>query len=190
MAYKILPDQEVLLQLLRYDAESGKLYWRERGTEWFPESGWGQEYSARAWNARQADKEAFTAKNVNGYLHGALLGQTVAAHRVVWKMANGTDAVGDIDHINGGRADNRIANLRDVDAATNRRNAAQSVRNTSGVTGVTFFRKTGQWRATITVDRRTYSLGYHDTIEGAARARKSAEKRFQFHENHGRKNAN
>lgn len=54
-----------------------------------------------------------------GYRRVRLLGQSWAEHRVIWKMVHGVDPVGVIDHINGIRDDNRIANLRDVTPAQN-----------------------------------------------------------------------
>ena len=35
MANKPLPTPEVLRQLLTYDPETGKLFWAQRGAEWF-----------------------------------------------------------------------------------------------------------------------------------------------------------
>ena len=47
--------------------------------------------------------------------------------------------------------------------------------NTSGVTGVYFFKNKGQWHATIQVDGRRRSLGYYNEKEMAITARKKAE---------------
>lgn len=47
--------------------------------------------------------------------------------------------------------------------------------NTSGVTGVTWHKGTGKWRASISFKGKSYSLGYYTEIPLAAKARKAAE---------------
>ncbi|UWO77428.1 AP2 domain-containing protein [Enterocloster asparagiformis] len=47
--------------------------------------------------------------------------------------------------------------------------------NTSGVTGVTWHKGTGKWRASISFKGKSYSLGYYTEIPLAAKARKTAE---------------
>src|SRR5690625_5199426 len=54
MADKILPTPEQLRELLRYEPETGKLYWKARPAELFKDK-----RSHGAWNARYAGKEAF-----------------------------------------------------------------------------------------------------------------------------------
>jgi hypothetical protein len=159
--------------------------WNERSADRFKESGWGREDSCKAWNARYAGKPALSTKNSNGYLHGNISNRSFQAHRVIWKLIHGVDPV-EIDHINGNRTDNRLVNLRHVDAATNRKNCQRSKKNTSGVTGVTLHRPTGKWHARILANYTYVDLGYFDDIELARQARKSAEMRHGFHENHGR----
>jgi hypothetical protein len=91
----------------------------------------------------------------------------------------------DIDHINGNRRDNRIANLRAVDRRENMRNARLRSNNTSGIVGVTFSRDRKKWVAQIN-DGKVRSLGRFDKFEDAVEARKAAERRAGFHPNHGR----
>lgn len=186
MATKPLPSQEVLRQLLDYDPETGVLRWKERGLDLFKDSGWGREYSCRAWNARYAGEEAFTTVNSNGYRHGTIHGRFFSAHRVIWAHVNGHWPMGEIDHINGDRSDNRLANLRSVGPCQNRQNMRRSTRNTTGVVGVGIHKASGKWHARITASRRPISLGYFDTFEEAVRARKEGEAKYGFHPNHGR----
>lgn len=109
------------------------------------------------------------------------------AHQVAWAYMHG-DIEEDfqIDHINGKRDDNRIINLRAIPEADNRRNMARSKRNRSGVTGVSWIRTRGKWLARITYDGRIIDVGRFEVFEEAVAARKEAEKRYGFHENHGR----
>lgn len=45
---------EILRQLLHLDEETGKLYWKERGPEWF-----NSERSCKIWNKKNAEKEVY-----------------------------------------------------------------------------------------------------------------------------------
>jgi len=48
-------------------------------------------------------------------------------------------------------------------------------RNVSGVAGVSLNRQTGRWQASIFANGKRRHLGWHDTVEEAAAARKAAE---------------
>lgn len=184
MAAKILPEQSILLQLLRYEPETGKLFWRERGPEWFMDGYHSAEVCARRWNTKNAGKEAFTAVTV-GYRIGGLFDVLYLAHRIIWKMVHGTDA-DQVDHIDGNRSNNRIENLRDVSETTNKRNAKRPSHNTSGVVGISFDQSRKQWEAYITLADRKHTLGRYDEFDDAVAARKAAEIEYGFHANHGR----
>lgn len=53
------------------------------------------------------------------------------------------------DHVDGNAADNRQRNLRWCNRRQNNQNKRPRSGNTSGVTGVSFYEKTGGWRARI-----------------------------------------
>ncbi len=184
MATKPLPPQSLLLQLLRYDPETGKLYWRSRSPLLFVSGAHRASHVAAAWNKRFADKEAFTASS-HGYRVGSINGSLYLAHRVIWKMNTGQE-VDALDHINGYVDDNRLANLRPIDGQGNQKNAALSRNNRSGVVGVGIHAPSGKWLARITSDRKTIILGYFDSFDDAVRVRKEAEVLHNFHPNHGR----
>lgn len=61
-----------------------------------------------------------------------------------------------------------------------------STSNSSGVIGCHFDRRSQQWIATISVEGRRFNLGYHDTLEQAAAARKAAELRYGVTNRSGR----
>lgn len=77
-------------------------------------------------------------KNGNGYLRVNLDGKKYYVHRLAWFYIHGVLPNGQIDHINGDRSDNRIANLRE---ATNKQNSENRrippKNNTTGYLGVT-----------------------------------------------------
>lgn len=73
-----------------------------------------------------------------------------------------------VDHINGDGLDNRRSNLRRSDALTNGRNVGPRKGNSSGYKGVCFDKRSGKWRAQITVNRHNHYLGdYADPVDAA-----------------------
>lgn len=184
MAKRQLPPQGVLRQLLSYDPETGKLFWKERGPEWFGSSTrFSAETQAKQWNTRYAGMEAFTSVGADGYLKGTIEGVYYLAHRVIWKMETGDDP-DEIDHVNGCKLNNEFANLRDVPRDINAKNLAVRRDNQSGVVGV--FKRGPTWWAHIRHDGGMKHLGTFKTIEEAKAARKAAEVAYGFHPNHGR----
>lgn len=180
-----LPGQMTLAKLLKYDSESGKLFWRSREPSDF-QSGprRSAEHKCANWNSKNAGKEAFTAGN-GRHLVGAIGGKLFLAHRIIWVLVTG-EVPGVIDHINGDGTDNRIVNLRATDQQTNSKNNCRSSANTSGATGVSFHKESQKWRAYITVDAHQVYLGLFEKLSDAVRARHTAEEEFGFHHNHGR----
>lgn len=164
---------ETFHALLRYDPWTGKFTWRER-----PDN--------LSFTTRWAGRPAFTSNNGGGYKTALILFRRFLAHRVAFAMYHGRAPQGEIDHINGVRDDNRIVNLRDVSSALNKRNAAQSRRNTSGVTGVSWKRAYGKWQAYFAVQRKQIHLGYFSDKQEAVDALLRAREEYGFHENHGR----
>ncbi len=186
MAANLLPDQATLLKLLRYEPETGKLYWRERTPDMFYSSKMAPESICLAFNNSRADKEAFTATMINGYKIGAIGHKSMYAHRVIWAIMTGSWPTQDIDHINGKRDDNRWHNLREVSRGENLRNMSRSSKNTTGCVGVYRGKRPGTFYAQIKVRNKTVGLGSFETMDEAIRARKAAERQIGFHPNHGR----
>lgn len=82
------------------------------------------------------------------------------------------------DHRNRNRLDNRRSNLRPATPAQNNQNVGIRSNNTSGYRGVSRTR-TGRWRASGTVDGKSYNLGHYDTPELAAKV--ASDWRAQHH---------
>lgn len=171
---------EIANEFLRLDADTGRIWWRERGREWFKNNN-----SWSVWNSKFAGKEAFTMDRRDGYRCGYVLDQAYLAHRIVWLLHTGSWPTKGIDHINGNKIDNRPDNLRDVSQAVNGRNQRMKVNNTSGVTGVSWRKDMRKWAAHINVSGKRTHLGYFASLDKATVARKAAEKHYGFHENHG-----
>ena len=186
MAKAPLPTPAMLRQLLDYDPTTGLLTWRYRTPEALMACGLSVPSNLDQWNTRLAGKVAFTADNGRGYRITTAFGQMLRAHRVAWAMHYDAWPDAMLDHINGDRADNRIANLRLSNFVENGRNARISVANKSGQTGVVWVKRISKWRAKITVNSKRIELGEFDLYRDAVRARKNAEKVHGFSPNHGR----
>lgn len=175
---KEIPIEE-LPRLLRYEPETGLLFWRERLSSDFSLS-----RIHKMWNTRYADQEAFTASDGLGYKRGAINNNSLLAHRVVFALHHG-HWPSEVDHINGDSADNRLENLREVSHVENLRNCKKSRSNTSGIVGVCWDNAAEKWLAQIGVDNRRVCLGRFATFKAAAAARKQAEREHGFSERHG-----
>ena len=168
---KDLPSVDLLRKLLRYEPETGKLFWRERGVDVFSSSGHGgRRAAALRWNARFANAEAMTEVR-DGYLRGKIFGKKVSAHRVIWAMQTGDWPDDQIDHINGIRDDNRWENLREATSRQNSWNSMPTRPNKTGFLGVTYDRRSGKYTARI-----IYTIGPFSTPEEASSAYIDAKK--------------
>ena len=171
MATKPLPSQEVLRQLLRYEPETGKLFWLTRTADMMSgKDPRGPEWAASAWNAKFGGKEAFTFSDPRGYRHGKILGKVYQAHRVIWKIVHGVDP-DVIDHIDGDPRNNRIGNLRNCSVSENSRNYKKDAGQTSTYRGVCWVARDKKWGARISNGRNgKVSLGNFDSEMDAALA--------------------
>lgn len=186
MASKPLPSQEELRALLDYEPETGALAWKPRPAFLFAPGLYPAERLASIWNARFAGEPAFTTTTPSGYHYSSIDSRKVYAHRVIWKLVTGDEPV-EVDHINGDPSDNRFTNLRSVSHAENGRNSKLPRDNRSGCIGVHWNSECSKWAAEIRANGQRHYLGLFATREAAAAARKAAERRLDFHPNHGRK---
>jgi len=106
----------------------------------------------------------------SGYIELHVGGKIYKAHRVAWLMAHGEWPSQHIDHINGDKADNRIANLRDCSRSENLCNSKHHANSTTGFKGVHFQKTDGIYVAHIRKDGKRKHLGSFRTVEDAAAA--------------------
>lgn len=105
-----------------------------------------------------------------GYTYIGIGGAKFLSHRLAWFYVHGEWPPETIDHINGDKADNRIANLRCVSKAINNQNRHRVRRdNRVGITGVSLTVE-GRYRARISLDGNARLLGHFDTPDEAAAA--------------------
>lgn len=186
MTKRDLPSPELLRKLLRYDPDTGKLFWVERTPDMFLDGAKSASHNCAAWNGRSAGREAFATVREDGYLHGRILGRLMLAHRVIFAMHHGVWPENEVDHINGDRTENRIHNLRGATKIENMRNMKRSSANKSGKTGVHWCKREEKWVAQIRDASGQRCLGYFKEKSSAIEVRVEAERRIGYHSNHGR----
>lgn len=154
-------------QYLNYDPESGVLSWKVKRPG--PKTAVGQEVGC--------------VKSDGRYRSFVLFHKRYYTHRVAWEITNGQIPEGMcIDHINGNGIDNRICNLRLTTLSVNQRNRRVSKNSKTGIPGVIHHGN----RKGFNVTCAGKYVGYFKDIDVAIRARKSAEKENNYHENNGR----
>jgi hypothetical protein len=170
---------ELLRSLVQYDGVTGSMIWQERPCHLFT-----NQAQMKRWNRNYAGKNAAHV-HPDGYAHTKIGNYYYGTHRLVWLYTHGLFPDGEIDHINGDRADNRIDNLRDVSKSTNHRNKQRPFHNKTGVIGVKLTKR-GVYMAEIFDGERKVFLGSFKDLRDAQIARLAAERVLGYHRNHGR----
>jgi hypothetical protein len=104
----------------------------------------------------------------------------IMIHRIVMARIIGRELTNSeiVDHINRNSLDNRRGNLRLATRKTNGQNRAQNRNSRSTYKGVCWFKAGRNWRATISVDGKQYTVGYFDNIRDAVIAYNLAAKEY------------
>lgn len=163
--------QERLKELLHYNPETGVFTWKvSKGPK--AKSG--------------SDAGCDLQRKRTYYKQIGIDGVRYYAHRLAWLYVHGKLPKNDIDHEDGDGLHNWINNLRDATNRENCKNRRLSCLNTSGVIGVNFDKRSGKWHARIGTMSGFKHLGYFTSIDAAIAARKAAEVKYGYHQNHGR----
>lgn len=146
-------------QFLRY--EDGELYWKVSNSN----------------RVKVGDK--IVSKSSYGYIRLSINGTRYFAHRVIYLMHHGymPDIV---DHIDMDITNNRIENLREATKSQNMCNASLRADNTTGVKGVSWQSRKGNWTARVTKNKRLVLCEQHDDLVSAVIAVRSA--RLEHHQ--------
>ena len=134
--------------------------------EWLSQWKWGAEVKGDdAYAFRNTRLSEYDGRR-RLYMHRELLGISDAGRGVIG------------DHIDGDTLNNRRSNLRGVTSSQSCMNRGKPSNNTSGVVGVYFNKKRGQWFAKIKVEGREICLGHVSTLKEAARLRREGERKY------------
>ncbi len=115
----------------------------------------------------------------HGYRQVCIDGRKYLAHRIAWLVVYGEWPTHEIDHINGDKTDNRIANLRRATRHLNTQNIRAARRDSqNGLAGV--MQRGRRFGARITANGAVHFLGMYDTPEQAHAAYLSAKRRLHM----------
>ena len=144
---------EFVRERLNYNQETGEFFWKIRPSN----------------NTR--DGQVAGAINPKGYRIIKINWIGYKAHRLAWLYVHGVWPIKDIDHINGIKHDNRIANLREVTTSENSQNRRHANANgTSGFLGVHWQPAYKCWIACIGVNGKRKTIGRYKTAIEASEA--------------------
>ena len=145
--------EKLMLERLIYTPEDGKVLWAKHPR-------WPSYTGKEAGNLMQ-----------NGYRKLKFCGKQYLVHRVAWLLHTGSWPVGDIDHIDGNPANNKLENLRDVSHSTNLQNRKSATsKNKTGFLGVV--KRRNKYAAHIHKNGKQIYLGLFQTAELAHQAYK------------------
>lgn len=135
-----------------------------------------------------AGMEAGCLHKNSGYIVVRVNRKLLKAHRIIYEMRHGEIPDGmEVDHIDHNRANNDDSNHRLVSHRENTQNSSRRHNNSSGCTGVYWYKSRNKWWAFIGTGKERKSLGYYSDWLDAVCARKRAEFELGYHENHGKK---
>lgn len=105
-----------------------------------------------------------------GYVQITVDGVNTYAHILAWIYMTGSHPAGQIDHMNGVRTDNRIANLRDTSREVNMQNVLRNPAVNRFQRPGVYQSREGGYRAEISASGVRYQLGTYNTPEEASAA--------------------
>lgn len=178
--------QEVVREILHYNPENGELVWKERGLHWFRE-----ERHQKIFNRIHAgNSPKRLTKTTVGYVKCRIgvLGRYYGAHQIIWLWMTGEWPKEYIDHIDRDATNNRWSNLREATSSENAKNRSKQRNNSSGVTGVSWDKEKGLWRASVRIKGKLNNLGYfaREDLDLAAMEVMEFRDEHGFHPTHGK----
>jgi hypothetical protein len=152
--------RELVDQLLCYDPATGIFMWRVNHNR-----------------ARAGMRAGFVCKR-DGYVRIKINSRRYLAHRLAFLMVHGRWPVGDTDHVNQTKSDNRIANLREATRSQNKMNHPARSDSRTRCRGITPRPAHGNYQVRIQVDGKRKHIGVFANLAEAQRAYDEAAKRY------------
>jgi hypothetical protein len=110
-----------------------------------------------------------TKKHTKGYI---FIDAFLLAHHFAWYWVYGNVDYEMLDHINRDKTDNKISNLRIVDAQQNSFNKTQK--------GYSWHKRNNKWQSSIRVNKKLIYIGSFDTEEEARNAYLEAKEKYHI----------
>lgn len=165
---KELPDAEYLNSIFRLESDTGELFWK---VSFSPVVKVG---AVAGTLNKMRGQDSYRSVVINGIHY--------RVHRIIYKMYYGVEPVGEIDHIDLNKQNNKPSNLRCVSTAENAQNRKKQIDNTSGHKNVYWRPDTKKWRVMITAFGKVYQFGCYlnieDAVEVAEKERSALHGRF------------
>ena len=161
---------ERVSELLHYDEETGKIYWKVRPSK----------------NVHIGDEAGSLKRSGrNTYRYIQIDRKKYLAHRIAWLLYYENWPQNQIDHLDGNGLNNTPENMREATNQDNAKNQRMRNNNSSGVTGVCWKKARGKWHAQINIDGKRKSLGYFADFDEAAETYRKAADALGFSDRHG-----
>ena len=142
--------QARLKELVHYDPETGV-------------------FTSRVFRGGNPAGKVLGSLSSRGYMRFNIEYRYYSAHRLAWFYVHG-EWPEEVDHKNGVKHDNRIANLRPATSLLNKQNKRRA-QGANPLLGASWNKRKQKWKAAIRIgDNRRLFLGYFDTAEAAHEA--------------------
>lgn len=149
----------ILHELLRYDSESGHLYWK---------TNLGRCQSSRP--AGHLAKNGYWVIRINNTLY--------KSHRVIFAMVHKRWPKLYVDHVDGNRSNNRVCNLREATRSQNMHNVKLRCDNKTGVKGIAWEADRNKYVAYVSIRGCIKFKKRFSSLESAISARRKAAKKL------------
>jgi hypothetical protein len=157
---------EDLVRLLDYDVRTGVFRYRQR-------------------RGRMKPGDVAGTPHSRGYIQIRVMGRIYLAHVLAWFYVFGEWPLGELDHRDTDKTNNRIGNLRPATRAQNCWNVGKQKNNTSGFKGVWWSKQKQRWIADIVRLGTRHHLGSFIEKADAVAAQERAAKELHGEFSHG-----
>lgn len=139
-------------ELFHYDPETGLIRWIKKTSKY----------------SRVTVGSIAGCPNSEGYRYIRVDGKLIKSHNIAWLIMTEVWPEFEVDHEDRDPSNNKWDNLRSATRSLQMANTRIRGDNTSGVRGVSYHNRIKKWYAYITLNGKTKSLGYRDTLEEAS----------------------